>query len=602
MPQVPLYDSLRVAPSDAPAPAYQAPSGPGAGQVAGQQLQQAGQALESAGTVAGRIATDMQQQANDLRVNDGMNQYMTAQTAARLEVQQLKGKNALDRPDGKSLADEYGEKLDQAAQDIGQKLGNSAQRQAFNTAAQRQGIQFRGAVSQHMVQESLVYRKETQKATIDTAVQQGTLLWGDAAALAQSKGAITNAVNDIAKDHGISPEARGMALIESMTPLHAGVMKSMITAGMASDAKAYYDANSAGMTLQGRANMQGVVKQAGDLQAGEGAAEAVWGAIGPHGVNDPVKMFDMERDLRAQLKSNPDAMKHGIDALRQRGAAFNSQQAETNAAGINSVFALVDGRVPMSTIMKSDAWMALPALKQHEIRKSLESEAHARESRALTAENREALAGQRQDRALLQQNGDAYLRYSDPVALADMTRRQVEATRTVFGMEGAQHLLQRWDTLQKPEKIIEARMDTEDFNHVADQMGLDPFNAKSVPAKRQLGELKFRTEQLIDRAQGAKGSALTRDEKMELLTSELGRSVTVKGFFSNDTVPVIRLTGEQAAKAIVPRADIAQIQEALAAGRASQPGNPAYANTPDNVRRMYLRGRSRAADLIADPK
>lgn len=602
MPTVPTYDNLRVATSDAPMPGFQPASGPSAGQIAGQQLQQLGAGLESAGGVAGKIAADMQQQANDLRVNDAMNQYMTAQTNARVEVLKLKGKDALERPDNKSLPDEYGEKMDQIVSDLGGKLGNAAQRQSFNAAAQRQGIQFRGAVSQHMVQQAEVYADQTDKAALDTAVNRGTLLWGDKEALDGSRAAITRAVDAIAKRKGMGTEARDMALIESMTPLHMGVMKSMITAGQASEAKRYYDENLAGMTLQGRAQMQGIVKQASDVQAGEGAAESVWGATGPHGMNDAVKIFDMERDLRAKLKDNPDAMKHGIDALRQRASAFNAQQAETNAENKNKVWALLDQRMPTGQMMRTDAWLALPATEQHAILKTRDREAHEAESRQFTLEQRQALAGQRADHALLNQNGDAYLRYTDPQALADMTRREVEATRTVFGREGAQHLLQRWDTLQKPGKIAEARMDKQDFEHVAQQMGLDPFNAKTPAAKQRLGELQFRVEQLINTAQDKKGATLDRSEKMALMTGELARGVTVNGFFSNDTVPVIQLDAQQAQKVIVPPADRTKISEALATGYAREPNNPLYAPTEANMRRLYLRSRSRAADLIPEAK
>ena len=573
-------------------------------------MQGAGQALVSAGGVASRIATDMQSEANALRVNDAMNQYMAAQTSARAEVLQLKGKNALERPDNKSLPDEFGERLDQVVSGIGEKLGNTAQRQAFTAAAQRQGIQFRSAVTEHMVQQSGVYRKETQKATLETAVNQGTLLWGDASALAQAKGTIERVVADIAKDHGMSPEARDMALVDAMTPLHMGVMKSMITGGQANAARAYYDENSAGMSLQARSQMQGVVKQASDVQTGDAAADAAWSISGPQGVNDAVKLFDLEKAVRAQLKDNPDAMKQAIDGLRQRAQAFNSQQAETNAAGINSVFALIDGGKPMSVVMRSDAWMSLPALKQHEIAKSMENEAHARESRALTAENRalaaesrQAMAGQKQERALLFQNGDAYLRYSDPEVLKDMTRQQVEATRTVFGMEGSQHLLQRFDALQRPGAIGEARIDKQDFDEVADRMGLNPFNAKTPAEKKQLGTLHFRVEQLINTAQQTKKGTLTRDEKMALMTGELARSVRINNrFMPDETLPVIGLNADQAGKVIVPLADTKQIREALAVGRASQPNNPAYFDTPGNVQRMYLRSKSRAADLIREAK
>jgi hypothetical protein len=87
---------------------------------------------------------------------------------------------------------------------------------------------------------------------------------------------------------------------------------------------------------------------------------------------------------------------------------------------------------------------------------SRESRAAARENRAAAAESRAYTAERRKEGQLLLANGDQYLTDSDPARLAAMTREQVVATRSKYGMEGAQHLLSRWDSLQKPGAITEA--------------------------------------------------------------------------------------------------------------------------------------------------
>jgi len=598
MPRVPTYDSFQVMPDGASSAMATAPSGPNAAMIAGDQLQRAGQAAESAAGTANRILLAMQEDANKTRVNDAMNQYVQAQTGARLEAMQLKGRNALERPQNQSLVDEYGDRLSEAAKSLATGLGNNAQRQAFTQGVGQLDTRFRAALGEHVVQQQSVFRKETQRSTMETAANQGALLWADPVALAQSGATIARVVDDIAKDNGMDATTKALALTEAMTPMHMGVMKGMISAGHANDAKGYYEANSAGMTMQARAQMQGVIKQASDSQTGESAADAVWAMLGPKGVNDPVKSFDMEREVRAALKNNPDAGKQAISALRERTQAFNAQQAEVNAAGVNSVFGMLDRGSSMRQVQRSAEWLALPDLKRREIRNSLESEASAREGRAAAAESREFTRDQRAERALLLGNGDAYLRMTDPAVLASMTREQVAATRTAFGMEGATHLLSRFDQLQKPGAIAEAKMDQDSFNQAAQSMGLDPFNAKTADKRAQLGQLKYRVETLIDQAQRTKGGTLTRVEKEELLRGEMARTVTVDGFFSNDTVPVIQLNRAQADRVMVPAADKNLISAALRQMNEQDPGNPAYAPTEANVRRLYLQGRSQAASLI----
>ena len=211
MPRVPTYDNLQTTPSAGGTPAFQTPSGPSGEQVAAQQLQGLGEGAQRAGGAVSTIALDMARDANDLRVNDAMNQYVNAQTQARVEAMQLKGRNALERPDGKSLPDEFGERMQKQAEVISQTLANPAQRQAFAMNAGRMDGQFRASLSQHMVEQQNVYRKETQKGTLDTAVNQATLLWGDEKLRAQSVATVTKVVYAIARDNGMPPEARDPA-------------------------------------------------------------------------------------------------------------------------------------------------------------------------------------------------------------------------------------------------------------------------------------------------------------------------------------------------------------------------------------------------------
>jgi len=604
MPRVPTYDNFQVMPDGGGSAMATAPSGPNAAMIAGDQMQRAGQAVEGAAAAGNRILVAMQADADKTRVNDAMNQYVQAQTGARLEAMQLKGRNALERPNNAALADEYGDKLKEMSQSLAAGLGNTAQRKAFSQGVGQLDVRFRAALGEHVVQQQSVFRKETQRAMLDTAANQASLLPFDGYIQQQSAKVIARTVDDIAKDNGMDDATKALALAEAMTPMHLGVMKSMISAGRANDANAYYVANNAGMTRQGREQMQGVVKQASDTQTGEAGADAVWAVLGPNRPNDPVKSFDMERELRAQMSNNPDAARQGIAALRERTQAFNAQQAEVNNAGVNAVFGMVDDGTSMREIQRSAEWMALPETKQRDIRNSLAAEASAREGRAAAAEGRAAAAEGRRERALLLGNGDAYLRMSSPDVLVGMSRGQVEATRTIFGMEGAMQLLTRFDQLRKPGAIAEARMDKQDFDQIADAMGLDPFNAKTPDAKRDLGTLQFRVEQLIDRAQRAKNGTLTREEKMELMRGELARAVTVapRIFGFDRELPVVQLNRAQADRVVVPKADEALIGAALKAMAEKDPYNPAYAPTDANVRRLYLRRQSRAADLIGPAK
>lgn len=498
----------------------------------------------------------------------------------------------------------YAERVQQwwkdAAETYGKDLSPLSKRLVSRNLMQAQVSALDGA-SRHENQELDRSRAEALDGSLQAEVSRGAA--GGPTAAAGSVGIIQNNLREFAAATGKPQEWVAAQEMRYTTALHANVISGLIQADPAK-AQEYFTANKGQIDGTRHDEIAKTINATSAVNDGDKAAGAVWQSIGPKGYNDPVALDKMEAQLREQFPNDPTRRQHAIQSLRERAAAHNAAQAETNAGNTNAVYALLDGGKPIAQVMRTPQWLALPATEQHKITLQRENEAAARESRAAAAEQRGLAAEQRKDRQLLIGNGDAYLRYSDPEVLARMTRAQVEATRSVFGFEGVQHLLSRFDSLQKPGAIAEARIDKQDFEHVAETMGLDPFNAKTPEKKKALGELQFRVEQLINIAQQNKKQALTRDEKMTLMQGELARQVTVNpGWFSfSKQMPVIQLSPDDAQRVVVPDADKDKISAALKAMYATDPKNPDYAPTEANVRRLYLARQSRAASLIAAPK
>lgn len=105
-------DTFRVSPSLTQLPMVVAPSVEDAGP---QQLAAAGQAITGAGRVAATLYEDHLKEVNSTRVTEAMTQL----TETRNELTygengwaSQTGKNALERPDGKSLDEEFGGEFD----------------------------------------------------------------------------------------------------------------------------------------------------------------------------------------------------------------------------------------------------------------------------------------------------------------------------------------------------------------------------------------------------------------------------------------------------------------------------------------------------------
>lgn len=619
MARVPTYDELRVSQTAGSPVVAQAPSGPALGAMAGQQLQETGQAISRGGSELARVMLAEADQADQVRVNDAMNQAIAARLtlthdkAAGYTV--LQGRAALERGEH-PLDEEFGGKLDQTLTSIRDGLGNDRQKRAFQMQAGQLAVQFRGQVQAHMAQESQRYALSTQAGTAKVAADQMALDWQNPDAVAQGQAAIKAAAAEAGRLQGLSPAETLAKTVDLLSPAHTAVIQQALQSGWVDYARQYAAAINAELTPADRLRLGEAIKVGDQALAATRTADIIWQARGPgQDLNAPVDLVKMEAAAREAFANDPAKAKATIGELRERVQAFNATQAEYHASNTTAVFRLIDRGTPMAKVRMTPEWQALPGDQQHRVMLSLEQEAATRAARAASAasaaaseearlfsrEGREVTRLQRQQTLLMLNNGGEYLRLGNPEVLAGMSRAQVEATRATLGLEGAQHLLQKWDALQKPKGKLDANIDQQDFDHIADQLGLKPFDpTKNEGQRRQLGELKFRVEQLIDHAQGGKGGQLTRAEKMELMRQEMARTVAVPtwGGLSSDTVPVIQLDPKQAAKVVVPAAERLKIIEALKAGAARDPSNPAYKPSDENIRRLYLRKQSPAAGLI----
>ena len=173
MPRVPTYDAFQATPNVLPSARITAPDMP---DVAGQQTQQMSQGLMRAGDAASRIALDMQNEANQLRVDDALNRAKEA--ALRLTYDKdagytsQRGINALERQSGKPLADEYGDALNDQISQISAGLGNDQQRQLFARHSMALQVQFRGQAIKHESDQFREYALSVREGTISNRMQE----------------------------------------------------------------------------------------------------------------------------------------------------------------------------------------------------------------------------------------------------------------------------------------------------------------------------------------------------------------------------------------------------------------------------------------------
>ena len=148
-----------------------------------EQAQQAGAALQRAGEAGMAIATDMQLQANALRIDDALNQAKEAQLnltyGKDTGFTNLKGLDAVQRPDGISLAQEYGDRFKQQLDKISSTLGNDVQRRTFQQHATGMAREMQKHLDQHEAQEFKTHSLSVSEGVISTSQREIALGYQD---------------------------------------------------------------------------------------------------------------------------------------------------------------------------------------------------------------------------------------------------------------------------------------------------------------------------------------------------------------------------------------------------------------------------------------
>jgi soluble lytic murein transglycosylase len=309
MPRVPTYDSFQATPNTLPQTRMTMPEMP---DVAGQQAQQMGRAMMAGGQGLGQVALDMQQQANQLRVDDALNKAKEA--ALRLTYDKdagftnLKGINALERPDGKPLADEYSDILKRNIDDIAGSLGNDAQRQAFALRSNDILTAMRGNAIQHEAHEFKTYALSTSEGIQNTALREIGLNW-------QNPDTVNSAVERIRAETyrqaqllGKSAEWQEAQARKLTSNAHKVALLSALEQNDPAYADAYLRKYSGQMDADDILTVRGHVTKAMDAQVGVAAAGEVIGRMQPR-----IQVGEAERAFNIAVGTESNGRQFGAD-------------------------------------------------------------------------------------------------------------------------------------------------------------------------------------------------------------------------------------------------------------------------------------------------
>lgn len=280
MARVPTYDSPQVAPGGA------VPQGrltmPEMSDAPGQQLQALGGAMQKFGGSVGRIAAEMQAEADEVRITDALNrvkeQALTLQHDRDVGYLSVKGRDAFERADGKPLESVYGEQLGNTISDLAGGLANDRQRAAFAKAAGSIAVNFRGGVQEHERREYIGYQASVSEGVISTAQRDIALNWGNPDAVQAAIQRTQGEVYRQAKLMGKSAEWQEATSRKLTSDAHKLAAMSALENGDVDFADAYLRKHSDGMEADDLFQVRKQVDEFASVRLGTAKAEAIFAA------------------------------------------------------------------------------------------------------------------------------------------------------------------------------------------------------------------------------------------------------------------------------------------------------------------------------------
>ena len=177
--KVPISNEFSVGVSNAPAAHFTAPSLPDVGV----EVTRAGNQAFSAGQEAVNTQMKMLAEMNELATDNALAQVKAFEQDLRVNpdtgYESLRGENALNRPDGQSLVDEYDGYLMKRANEIKDTLKNDVQKSLFSQRLESIRQTLRNKTGEHLLSEGQKWKETSLNSQIDLAANSFTLSTSD---------------------------------------------------------------------------------------------------------------------------------------------------------------------------------------------------------------------------------------------------------------------------------------------------------------------------------------------------------------------------------------------------------------------------------------
>lgn len=296
MARVPTYDQLQVGANTLPNARVDSPSTIAIGGAAARQMQETGAAMQNAGTLAGRVALDLQQQANQVQVDSALNRVKEEQLRLTHDrsvgFSSVTGEAAFRRQSGKSLADDYSAELQKSVDAIGAELGNDAQRAAFRQHASNMVLSLRQGATAHEAEQFKTHSLSVAEGVQATALRDIELNYRNPQAVDAAVMRIQGETYRQAQLLGKSGEWQEAQARKLTSNAHRVAVGAALQANDPAYAQAYLDKYARQMDGDDLLTVRGLVTTEMNQQLGMQRGDAVFAQFAPKLISGPMATLE----------------------------------------------------------------------------------------------------------------------------------------------------------------------------------------------------------------------------------------------------------------------------------------------------------------------
>lgn len=517
-----------------------------------------GKAVAGLGDTMAQLAIKEKMELDEARIEEATSMYQNGLLEYELGEKEgfvniLSG-DAVKRP----LAEEYKAKREDLVKEIEKTLSDDTQRTAFGNRVQVANRQFDARLFRHVAEQSRSYQSVVSTGVMATERRMAALNWSQPGQIEMSILRTQMEVERKARLDGLDPAREGdRQVIDTLksineTQIHSDVVDQMILQGNSGAAAQYYERVKGRLTPEALTIMGSKVKAAHTEGMAIQGADTAWQAMGPQGVNDPVRLDLMEGWIRERYKDDPKAMGAAISDLRSRAVAHKDSQQELSATHKSKILDAYHNGADLKALQSMPEYWALDGVERAKMREYVVD-------RGWTEQQRARSEASYQEGEKASSGFQTYWEVSNPRVLSIMSEAQILSMEPELGQALTENLMKMKRSMNTPEKVRAATIDTELFNIIASDAGLDPYKPQASAGDREyLGRLRNQVETQIDLSQQQLGRALNRSEKEEIMRAEVDKKVMIDKWGKDPKMPAAVVKPEQRQKIYVPIQEVDQ--------------------------------------------